>query len=124
MPSFGRRSKERLATVDPKLRSVLEVAIQIVDFTILCGYRGEEEQEKAFRLGHSKARFGQSRHNSRPSQAVDIAPYPIDWDDTERFALLAGVIKAVAFGMGLEDEIVWGGDFESLKDMPHFEIKE
>lgn len=132
MPSFGKSSKAKLQTVDPRLRSILENAIQIMDFTVLEGHRGEEAQEKAFREGRSKARFGQSKHNSHPSQAVDIAPYPIDWEDVESFVLLAGVIKAVAFGMGLDDQIRWGGDWDSdnrmqderFRDYPHFEIKE
>ena len=132
MPSFGKSSKAKLQTVDPRLRSILENAIQIMDFTVLEGHRGEEAQEKAFREGRSKARFGQSKHNSHPSQAVDIAPYPIDWEDVESFVLLAGVIKAVAFGMGLDYQIRWGGDWDSdnrmqderFRDYPHFEIKE
>ena len=132
MASFGKRSQQRLAECDSRLRVVLETAIQVMDFTITCGHRGEEEQNAAFRNKKSQARWGQSKHNSHPSMAVDIAPYPIDWEDTESFVLLAGVIKAIAFGLGLEDDIRWGGDWDSdcrtrdenFRDYPHFEIKE
>lgn len=63
-----------------------------------------------------------------PCLAVDVVPYPVDWDDRERFAYFAGIVKGIAFSMGLE--IRWGGDWdqdgktldEIFSDMPHFEL--
>ena len=42
----------------------------------------------ARREGRSKLSWLESKHNCEPSRAVDIAPYPIDWDDRERFSHL------------------------------------
>jgi hypothetical protein len=103
-----------------------------VDFTVLCGHRGKIAQGRAFFTKKSKARWGQSKHNSTPSQAVDIAPWPIDWEDTEAFVYLAGIIRAVSHDLGYGDIIRWGGDWdqdermrdERFRDYPHFEIKE
>ena len=51
---------------------------------IVCGHRGEADQETARRKGASKAKYGQSAHNTLPAMAVDIAPSGptggIDWD--------------------------------------------
>jgi hypothetical protein len=132
MPEFGKQSKERLEEADWRLQRVMEQAIKIMDFSVTTGYRGREAQEKAFQDGFSRARFGQSKHNFRPSRAVDVCPWPVDWEDTESFVLLAGVVKAVSAGLGLGDVIRWGGDWDSddrtrdegFRDYGHFEIEE
>ena len=130
MPSFGRTSNERLKTVHWKLLMIAEDAIQITDFTVLEGYRNPTRQNILFDQGLSKARGGWSEHNVFPSRAIDVAPWPIDWDDTERFVKLAGVFEAVAFNLGLSDELIWGGDWnsnnrlteETFRDYGHFEL--
>ena len=91
-----------------------------MDFSVLCGHRNEEDQNAAYRSGVSKARWGESEHNSLPSKAVDICPWPVDWEDRESFARLIGRIEHIADQLGIE--IRWGGDFESLSDMPHIEL--
>ena len=130
MPKFSKLSKERLSTCDVRLQLIMNAAIRIFDFSVLEGHRGEADQNAAFERGVSKARFPDSNHNASPSLAVDIAPYPIDREDTERFVLLAGIVRAVAFQYGLEDQIRWGGDWdrddrmsdESFRDYAHFEV--
>lgn len=99
-----------------------------MDCSILEGYRNRSNQNKAYRKKKSKLKYPQSKHNRKPSLAVDVAPYPIGWQDRERFCLLAGVVKGIAHSKGIE--IRWGGDFnsnniisdESFVDMPHFEL--
>ncbi len=130
MPAFSTLSEARLATCDPRLQAILKEAIRHVDFTIMCGFRGPDEQEDAYRTGRSKVRWPNSKHNRRPSVAVDLAPFPVDWTDTARFARLAGYIERIAHEQGVK--LRWGGDFdmdgrtagEKLVDMPHLEIVE
>lgn len=130
MPKFSKLSEQRLATCDSRLQKLLRAAIEHVDFTVLCGYRNEEEQEDAFRRGASTKHYPDSRHNTLPSSAVDIAPYPVDWKDTARFARLVGYIERIAQEHGIR--IRWGGDFdgdgytvdEKFIDMPHIELVE
>lgn len=128
MPTFSKLSAERLATCDERLQKLLREAIKHVDFTVLCGHRGEDEQEDAFRTGKSKVHWPDSKHNSRPSMAVDVAPYPIDWNDHKTFARLAGYIERIAQEQGVS--IRWGGDFDgnwrsgdSFVDLPHLELR-
>lgn len=128
MPQFGKKSRERRDTCDYRIRSILDEAIQVYDFSVLCGYRDEEEQDKAVREGHSQVDYPNSKHNTNPSLAVDIAPYPIDWEDRERFILLAGIITGIAHQKGYV--IRWGGAWNGLStmrknkfnDLVHFEI--
>lgn len=128
MPSFSKLSRERLLTCDVRLQALLNEAIKTVDFTILCGHRGEDEQEDAYRTGKSKVRWPDSKHNALPSVAVDIAPFPVDWQDTARFARLVGYIEHIAHQRGIK--IRWGADWdmdgatkdERFIDMPHLEL--
>ena len=93
---YGQTSLERLSTVHVDLRKIFEVAIQYTDISILCGHRSEKEQDTAFRSGVTKVMWPNSKHNSKPSMAVDAAPYPIDWQDHKRFAVFAGRVFQAA----------------------------
>ena len=91
------------------------------DLTITSGYRTEKEQNEAFESGKSRAKFGQSKHNVFPSKAVDIVPLSINWDSKDpRWQEMA--LNAMWCAGRLGFEIAWGGNFKSIKDMPHFEL--
>ena len=130
MPHFSPRSLERLHTCDVRLQTLFKKVIEDFDCTILCGYRGEQEQNRAFESGKSKLRFPQSKHNQNPSHAVDVAPYPVDGEDRERMTFFAGFVFATA--LSLRIPLRWGGDWDSdtevkdnsFDDLVHFEIKE
>ena len=99
----------------------MEAVILGYDVTIICGHRNQKDQEIAYNTGKSKAKWGESLHNSLPSRAVDIIPSPFKgWDDYEGFARMAGFVQAVAMAQGIE--IKCGRDFRGFKDMPHFEL--
>lgn len=123
---FSASSEKRLVTCHPELQRLLRVLLvkkgreQSGDFIILCGHRGEQEQNKAFRDGNSKLAWPHSKHNKTPSQAVDIAPYPLDWRDLGAFESLSWHVKRTAIGLGIE--IRWGGDWVAFQDMPHYEL--
>lgn len=121
---WSKASLAKLATCDERLQAMADMMLSKSEFdlTITCGHRGEKEQQDAFDKGTSKAKFGQSKHNNLPSLAIDICPYPINWDDKdERWRKMA--LNAMWCAGRLGFEIVWGGDFKSIKDMPHFELK-
>lgn len=128
--SFGKSSRKKLETCHPKIQEILNEAIKYVDFSVICGHRSKEEQEDAYHSGMSKVRFPNSKHNKYPSMAVDVAPYPIDWANTERFAFLQGVILGIAMqkGIKIRSGIDWDGDGDitdhSFMDYPHLEIIE
>lgn len=120
MPKFSTRSLKARAELHPLLQKVVDEAIKEVDFVILDAQRGRGEQERAFKQGNSKAHFGQSAHNYAPAVAMDICPYPIDWNDVPKFVAMSKVVKAKAKALGVE--LVYGGDWKSIKDYPHFEL--
>ena len=130
MPRFGRKSRERLATCDKRLQDVFNEVIKEVDCSILEGHRDERRQDKLYEEKKTKVRYPMGRHNSKPRRAVDVAPYPIDWDDRERFHLFSGFVLGLARGMGIT--LRWGGDWNmnfevddnKFDDFPHFELKE
>jgi len=103
----------------------MERAISIVpvesDFTIVCGHRDEEEQNRVVAQGFSRAKWPTSKHNSIPSMAVDVIPYPVDWEDYVRFYKLATYIYKAAI---IEEvyNIRWGGHWTIFQDMPHWEL--
>lgn len=119
---YSKQSKERLLTCDIGLQLLFNEVIKERDCTILCGFRDKEEQEKAFEQGRSKARFGQSKHNSSPSKAVDVMPYPINWNDSEGLSDFAGFVLSKAEELGIK--IRWGGHFKNFFDGPHYELIE
>ena len=128
MPSFSRISEARLLTAHPDLQELFKEVIKELDFSVLYGHRDEDDQAEAFRTGASTKRWPDSKHNQVPSLAVDVAPFPVDWNDLARFARLAGYVERVAWEKAIP--IRWGGDWdqdgwtkdERLVDMPHFEL--
>lgn len=90
-----------------------------MEITVLCGYRGEKEQNEAFAKGNSKLKFPKSKHNKKPAQAVDVAPYPIDWNDLKRFREMCNKIELIATKLGIKIRL--GRDFKFV-DMPHVEL--
>lgn len=122
MPQFSERSRKNLETCDKRLQDIFNEVIKGFDCTILCGSRNKEEQDKAFEQGYSQLKYPDSKHNFYPSKAVDAAPYPINWNDRERFSFMAGYVKATADRLGIK--IKWGGSWEIFVDRPHFELDE
>jgi peptidoglycan L-alanyl-D-glutamate endopeptidase CwlK len=138
MPKFGKESLAHLATLEPRLRSVFERVILDVDCKVLEGHRGQQAQDRAFAEGRSKLKWPNGNHNSYPSRAADVAPYPIDWGDkgdarqrtaaSQRFCLFAGYVLATAAMMDVK--LRWGGDWDSdwdlsderFRDLVHFEL--
>ena len=130
MPRFGKRSKERLATCDTRLQEVFNEVIKYVDCSILEGHRDKARQNQLYIEGKTKVKYPNGRHNSSPSNAVDVTPYPVDWADRERQTLFAGFVIGIARSMGIT--LRWGGDWDMdfqvmdnrFDDFPHFEVKE
>ena len=129
MPKFGSTSKRRLSTCEKDLQLLFKEVVRGFDCTIVCGYRGEKDQNEAYERGNSKVKYPHGRHNANPSRAVDVAPYPIDWSDRDRFHYFAGYVKGIASQMGID--VIWGGDWDNdtdlkdngFDDLVHFELK-
>ncbi len=124
MPTFSKKSLDRLATVDRKLYDICSEAIRTIDFSVICGHRGQEEQDAAVAAGKSHTPWPTSKHNSTPSQAVDLIPYPFnpltDWKNIEKFRDINAHMQVAADKLG--HKIRWGGTFTTIKDYDHWEL--
>ena len=127
MPQFSKISQDKLSTCHPDLQCIFNEVIKHYDCTILEGHRSDEDQIKAFKAGKSKIKSG-GKHNHLPSLAIDVAPWPLDWNDKIAFYHFAGLVMGIACQIGIK--IRWGGDWDDdndLKnqtffDLPHFEL--
>ena len=128
MPAFSSSSAGRLATCDERLILLFDEVVKEFDCTVLEGHRNEADQNEAYRSGHSQLRWDEGNHNKTPSLAVDVAPYPIDWENIPRFIYFGGYVLGMAARMGIP--LAWGGDWNSDRDLtnqtlfdyPHFEL--
>jgi len=127
MPKYSKDSLSKLQTCNKDIQKIMTEVIKYFDVKIIYGYRGKEIQNKLYPK-YSKVQFPNSKHNKKPSLAIDVAPYPIDWNDTKRFIYLAGFIMGVAKIMKIN--LRWGGDWDKdtelknnkFNDLGHFEL--
>ncbi len=112
-------SRLKLATCHKDLQRLVLAVAAVTPIQVLCGHRNEADQNAAFASGHSKDTWPHSRHNALPSQAVDIAPLPIDWGNLEAFKTLSDTVKIKAVQLGIA--VVWGGDWK-MQDLVHWQI--
>lgn len=148
---FGATSLKRLEGINPRLRKVVDRALEIAeeDFMVIEGVRTKEQAWANWGKGRSvmdcnaagvPAKYAQpsaskvtwlknplnSKHIS--GNAVDLAPSPLDWNDLKRFDKMASAMfKASA---ELQIPIRWGADWDNdgvfrekgETDSPHFEL--
>lgn len=135
MPRFSSKSLSKLSTCHIDLQVLFFEVIKMIDCTVLEGHRGQVEQEAAFAAGNSKLHYPDGKHNSMPSNAIDVSPYPVEWKNLNAFYFFGGYVLGIA--QRLKDEgrishsIRYGGDFNSnyiigddkgLRDLVHFEL--
>jgi peptidoglycan L-alanyl-D-glutamate endopeptidase CwlK len=106
------------------------IAVYEFDLFLVCGHRSKEEQDLVFNRGFSKVKWPNSKHNSLPSEAMDTCPYPIDWNNLQRFRQMYEILNLVAQENGMK--IRFGADFnmngnlkdDKFVDLPHCELLE
>lgn len=131
-------SNNRLFGVHPKMIRVVQRAIEITeqDFTVSCGVRTKEEQAKLYAKGRTEP--GQkvtwtlnSRHLPQKDgygHAVDLVPYPVDWNTPSKFDAISKAMFTAAKELGIA--IRWGADWDmdgnprerGESDSPHWEL--
>lgn len=117
---LSRRSLEKLQKVHPDLVKVVLLAIKLteIDFGVTEGVRTIERQRELFAKGASKTM--NSRHLT--GHAVDLVAYvgsEVRWD-WPLYHKIADAMKRAANSLNVQ--IVWGGDWRTFKDGPHFEL--
>ena len=130
MSSFGNKSQKIRSELHPIWQEILDEAIKsdYFDFSLVKGYRSDEDQNAEYEIGNSHARAGESAHNYFPSFGVDLIPYPSGYKDGQAMLLLAGHIISIAERLGYD--ITNGSDWDrdgmvidtNFRDFWHFEI--
>ena len=141
-------SIEKMKGVHPKLIELMKKAIgdSPYDFKVVQGLRTAEYQNSLYQQGRTKpgkivtkldGYNRKSNHQAKADgygHAVDIAvcghydqngnyvKYTADAEmfDNKKLVEISKHVKAVAKEIGLE--IVWGGDWKTLYDTPHYEL--
>ena len=146
MPAFGRISKERLAGVHPLLIKCAFSVVKVFDISIAMGVRTTEEQQALYAIGRTTELDRspvtncdginkKSKHQIKAdglSHAIDVNPYPIDFNNKERYYLMWGLFLGVSQSI-LEHsdyKLRWGGDWDgdnefddqTFIDLPHIEL--
>lgn len=153
MPYYSRLSKKKLETCHPDIQTVFNYVIKYFDCTIIYGHRSTGLQFKLFKKGRIKIRGiwviedeGRivtncdgykklSEHRFNPSRAIDVIPYPIQWENTRRMLFFIGFVKGIArmlkdYGT-IDSEIISGRDWDddtiltdqTFNDFAHYQIK-
>ena len=151
MATFSDLSKQRMDGLHPTLQKILNRAITISpqDFMVLEGVRSDEQCYINYGKGRTvaqctakgvPAKYAQpklakvtwlnnplsSKHVS--GKAVDLVPYPVNWNDLTKFDQVAKAMFAAAKELGVS--IRWGADWDNdgnyrekgEYDSPHFEL--
>jgi len=130
MPKFSEKSLSKLKTCNEQIQILMLHVVTHYDCTIVDGHRNKETQDSYFADKKSKVKWPNSKHNSTPSLAVDVAPYiadKISWD-TKQCYNFAGFVMGCASMMGMN--LRWGGDWDqdediydqTFNDLVHFEL--
>lgn len=117
---LSRRSLDRMQDVHPDMVKVVMLAIELteIDFGVTEGMRAIDRQRELFAKGASKTM--NSRHLT--GHAVDLVAYigaEVRWD-WPLYHKIADAMKRAANSLSVP--IVWGGDWKTFKDGPHFEL--
>ena len=124
---WGKDSKAKLSNAHYILQKLADKALEISkqDLKVICSFRNEHDQNKAFAEGTSKLKWPKSKHNCQPSEAIDVVPLPLDWNNIAPFEEM---VECFEEAWHLLDEDItkdWvlqvGADF-SFRDYPHFQI--
>lgn len=127
------KHEERLIGVDIRVVACIESLAEKVkkqmdrELIIIFGFRSLEQQTKLYEQGRSapgkivtRAMAGQSPHNFNCAIDTWIMSEDgssIDWNNSEFIDILKSHAASVS------NKIVWGGNFQSLSDKPHWELK-
>lgn len=136
---LGQRSLAQLVGVHPKLVAVVKRAIALTaqDFMVLEGVRTQQRQNELYAQGRTKpgnvvtwTRTSNHFKNARTrfGHAVDLVPFPVDWNDLKKFDAISRAMFQAADE--LNTPIRWGADWDrdgkprerGETDSPHFEL--
>lgn len=149
MISLGTNSKKRMEGLHPSLVLVVthaaEIALPEQDFMVLEGVRSRTQMMVNYGKGRTPAQMlakgipvsyampmankvtwlndpfmsNHRVHEDGFGHAVDLAPWPLDWNNIERFKRLGALVLRAADEVGVK--LAWGGNWKRV-DYPHYEL--
>ena len=131
MFAFSQTSIKHLTECHALLQRLALEVIKTMDCACICGHRGQADQDAAFRIGKSEVQYPNSKHNSEPSEAMDLVPCvdgKITWNSLQAY-YFSGRVKEISKKLGIS--IISGADFDEdndvndqkLHDPCHFQLK-
>ena len=114
---WSRKSRKVYNTLHFDLQIMVDELLEYMDVSLIWGHRTEAEQNALYPK-NSKLQWPQSKHNSLPSLAVDIQPYPYPTTENDLRAglgYMAGLCIGIASVNGFQ--IRWGGDWNRNGDV-------
>jgi len=130
MASLGKTSISRLQTCHKDLQSIVLAVAATEQILVVCGARTKEEQAELFKKGLTKTLNSKHLVNEKSplSRAIDIAPYPVDWNNIASFYALSEKVLLKAKELGIK--IRFGGDWNmdgsykdnKFNDLLHYEL--
>lgn len=137
--AYGESSQRRLGTAHHDLQIIAVRLIDFMDITILQSSRTIEEQ--IINIVNGVSETINSRHIPRdadghyapqlPSMALDLAPYPIDWNSDlwmRKAYFMQGMIRVIAEqeGIAIIQGVDWDMDSvfrdQTFHDAPHLQL--
>lgn len=130
---LGPKSRERLTGVEPELAAVVKRAIELTtqDFMVLEGVRTVARQKQLYAQGRTAPGnivTWTMRSKHIEGKAVDLVPWPVDWNTASKFDAIYTAMMAAAdeLGVSIRSGMDWDGDGKLRErresDSPHFEI--
>lgn len=120
MRKWSKRSQKVYDELDPRLQRYLDRTLrEVADITLLEGHRGKAAQDAAYfgKPQRSKLRWPRSKHNAKPSLAVDFRPYPRPPSELGLWAGLAYIAGRIIHMASVEGVAIrWGGNWNSDGD--------
>ena len=130
---LGKTSLARLKGVDECLVKVVKRAIEIseIDFTVMEGVRTLDRQCELYAQGRTapgKIVTWTMKSKHIEGKAVDLVPYPLDWNDLDKFDKIKNAMFQAA--KEIDVNLRWGADWDGdgnyrekgEYDSPHFEL--
>ena len=130
--TWSNKSLQVRATLDPRLQVMVNELLKYMDVSLIWGHRTKEQQDELYPR-YSRVQWPNSKHNSYPSLAVDMQPYPYPTNENDLRAALgymAGLCWLIAERHDFS--LRWGGDWNrngdvtdnGFDDLYHLEIYE
>ena len=101
----------------PELQGLVDDLLVYMDVSLTTGHRTENAQNDLYPK-YTKVQWPNSKHNSFPSLAIDLQPYPYPDNENDLRAglgYMAGLARCIAESRGFQ--IRWGGDWNRNGDV-------